>query len=143
MKAAGRLLLALAAAAGLAACATVEGYRQQTSLWLGAFADTLLLERGAPVQRERLSDGRELWVYFVEQHHHTDGYTTSVPRTRTVSRRRPDGEVVQITQTYYETRYEPPSDWWTQCETRFVIGLDGRIQDFRFVGNGCVAEEIY
>src|SRR5688572_2083899 len=110
------LFLLAAAAAALAGCATVEGYRQQTSLWLGAPSDTLLVERGAPVQRDRLSDGRELWVYFVREHHHTDGYTTSTPRTRTITRRNANDEVVQITETYYETRYEPPRDWWSECE---------------------------
>lgn len=143
MNAAARIALLLAASAALAACATVEGYRQQTALWIGATTDTLLVERGAPVQRERLSDGREVWVYFVQEHHHTDGYATSIPHTRTISRKNADGEVVQFTQTYYETRYEPPRDWWTECETRFIIGRDGRVEDFRFVGDGCVAEEIY
>ena len=143
MKPLSRLSFLLAAATSLAACATVEGYRQRTALWLGAPSDVLLVERGAPVQRDRLSDGREMWVYFVREHHHTDGYTTSMPRTRTISRRNADGEIVEFTETYYETRYEPPRDWWTECETRFVIGLDGRVEDFRFVGDGCVAEEIY
>ncbi len=136
-------LAAIAAPALLAACATAEGYRQQTELWLGLPSDALLLERGAPVTRDTLSDGREMWVYFEQEHHHTDGYTRSIPDTRTVRRKNDAGEFVEITETFHRTVYEPPRDWWTECETRFVIGHDGRIQDFRFNGDGCVAEEIY
>lgn len=138
-----RTLAALLVPAALAACATVEGYRQQTALWLGAPADALLVERGAPVAREYLSDGREMLVYFEQQHHHTDGYTRSVPETRTVRRVNDRGEVTEFSETYYREVYEPPSDWWTECETRFIIGLNGLVEDFRFVGDGCLAEEIY
>ncbi len=137
------LLALLAVPALLAACATAEGYRQRTALWLGAPADALLLERGSPVARDRLSDGREVWTYFVRERHVSDGYTRNVPRERTVRRRDRDGEIVEITESWTESVYEPPREWWTDCETRFVIGLTGLVEDFRFVGDGCVAEEIY
>lgn len=139
-----RALIALTAAAAiLAGCETVEGYRQQTEQWIGVHADTLLLERGSPDTRDRLSDGREVWIYSENEHHHLDGYTTTTPRTRVVRRRDKDGEIVEYTQTYYDREYQPPRDWWTECETRFVLGLNDRVEDFRFTGDGCVAAEIY
>ena len=135
-------VLSLAAAATLTACATTEGYRQQTALFVGAHSDQLLLEWGTPVARDPLSDGGEVWTYFRQIEHSTPGGNRPVTRTRTVTFEDDEGRVQTRTESYTDYVYEPPRYWTSECETRFVIGPRGFVQNFRFVGDACVAEEI-
>tara|TARA_R110002072_G_scaffold57328_5_gene147581 strand:+ start:2196 stop:2594 length:399 start_codon:yes stop_codon:yes gene_type:complete len=126
----------------LSACATTEGYRQQTALFVGAHSDTLLLEMGSPVARDRLSDGGEVWTYYREEDHQSGGYNRPVTRSRTISWRDEHGEVHTEVESYTDYVYEPPRYWTTRCETRFVIDRAGIVSSFRFEGDGCVAPEI-
>lgn len=137
-----KLVLVMGAAALLAACATTEGYRQRTASYLGVHGDTLLVEMGPPVARDRLSDGSEVWTYYREEQHSSGGYNRPVTRSRTISWRDEDGEVHTRTESYTDYVYEPPRYWTSQCETRFILDAYGVVSDFRFEGNGCVAPEI-
>ena len=137
-----------AAAAGLlgamvlSACETAEGYRQRTALYVGAPSDTLILDWGQPVAVDTLSDGSEVWTYFVEERHVREGYYRTVPREERVTYIDEDGyERTRIVE-YEDTVYEPPREWWEECETRFVISPKGVVTDFRFDGSGCRATEI-
>ena len=136
------LVLTAFAAAVLAACATTEGYRQQTALFVGAHSDALLLEWGSPVARDRLSDGSEVWTYYREFDHSTAGGNRPVTRTRTVRYQDDEGRVHTRTESYTDYVYEPPQYLTTECETRFIVGPRGIVRSFRFVGDACVAEEI-
>lgn len=137
------LTLMTAVALILGACATQEGYRQQTALYVGQSADMLIVERGSPVARDYLSDGSEVWTYFIaEQRHDPGGYRT-IPRERRITYRDSRGNERTRIEQYEETVYTPPRSWVEECETRFVITPDGYVRDFRFNGQACRAPEIY
>ncbi|XBQ17510.1 MAG: hypothetical protein ABL308_06410 [Oceanicaulis sp.] len=138
-----RLIMIAAAAAVLAGCATAEGYRQQVEQFVGAHSDAILLEWGPPVARDQLSDGSEIWVYFNEERRYDPGGYRSIPRERRITYYDDKGNERTRVEQYEDTVYEPPREWWTECETRFVIGPDSRVRDFRFSGDACLAEEIY
>lgn len=131
-----------AAALVLAACATTEGYRQQTSLLMGRPANALLVEMGPPVSRDRMAGGGEVWTYYRQRDHYSPGGPRTVQRSRTVTYRDEHGVRRQRIETWDETVYDPPREWSTSCETRFVIDRTGIVVDFRFEGSDCVAEEI-
>ncbi|KAA5803849.1 hypothetical protein F1654_08605 [Alkalicaulis satelles] len=136
-------LIITAAAMALAACATSEGYRQQTEQFLGAHADTLIVEFGSPMSRDRLSDGSEVWTYQSRERRFQPGGYRSVPRERRITYRDSEGRRRERTEQYTDTVYEPPREWTVECETRFILSPDRRVTDFRFQGEGCVAPEIY
>ncbi len=136
-----RSLILLAALFVLSACATAEGYRQRTAQYLGAPADALMFEWGPPVDKSRMSGGRELWTYYKEEEYTTGGYSRQVPEERIVHFKNRKGETVTRTETYYRTIYEPPVHHLSRCETRFVISRRGRVENFSFDGGGCVATE--
>lgn len=137
-----RIALIISSALVLASCATAEGYRQRTEQLIGYDADLLLVEWGSPVARDILSDGSEVWTYFEEEYRVTDGYYRTIPRERVVRFIDEEGNERTRIESYEETVYEPPQEYYTECETRFII-RDGLIADFRFEGNGCRATEIY
>lgn len=135
-------ILIASSAVLLAACATTDGYRQRTATYIGTHGDTLLVELGPPVARDRLSNGNEVWTYYREEEHSSGGYNRPVTRSRTVQFRDEEGNVHTRTESYTDYVYEPPRYWTSQCETRFILGPRGIVRDFRFEGNGCVAPEI-
>lgn len=138
-----RLIVATALGLILTACATQEGYRQQAALHIGQPADMLIVERGSPAARDYLSDGSQVWTYFVaEQRHDPGGYSTIPRERRIVWTDRAGRQHVRVEQ-YEETVYTPPRSWMTECETRFVVTPDGIVRDFRFHGEACRAPEIY
>ena len=137
-----RTIALLATSLWLTACATTEGYRQRTEQLIGYDADILLVEWGSPVARDRLSDGSEVWTYFEEEYRVRDGYYRTIPRERRVTFIDEEGNERTRIEQYEDTVYEPPEEYYTECETRFII-RDGVIADFRFEGNGCRATEIY
>lgn len=126
----------------LGACATQEGYRQQTALYVGQTSDMLVLERGSPVARDYLSDGSEVWTYFFAEHRHDPGGYYTVPRERRVVWRDDRGRQHVRIEQYEETVYTAPRSWIEECETRFVVTPDGFVRDFRFNGEACRAPEI-
>lgn len=138
-----RFALIAASAIALAGCATAEGYRQQVAQFIGAPSDAIMLEWGPPVRRDTLTDGSEIWVYVNEERRYDPGGYRTIPQERRTTYRDREGNVRERIERYDETVYEPPEEWWVECETRFVIAPDNRVRDFRFVGNGCVAEELY
>lgn len=137
-----RTIALLATSICLTACATTEGYRQRTEQLIGYDADILLVEWGSPVSRDRLSDGSEVWTYFEEEYRVRDGYYRTIPRERRVTFIDEEGNERTRIEQYEDTVYEPPEEYYTECETRFII-RDSVISDFRFEGNGCRATEIY
>ena len=138
-----RFAVIAAAAALLAGCATAEGYRQQVARFVGVHSDAILIEWGPPVAQDTLSDGSEIWVYFNEERRYDPGGYRIVPRERRVVWYDKDGVQRVRVEQYEDSVYEPPREWFVQCETRFVVGPDSRVRDFRFVGEGCLAEELY
>lgn len=136
------LIVATALGLLVSACATQEGYRQRAALHLGQSADALIVERGSPLARDYLSDGSQVWTYFVaEQRHDPGGYTTIPRERRIVWTDRAGRQHVRIEQ-YEETVYTPPRSWMVDCETRFVVSPDGIVRDFRFEGDACRAPEL-
>ena len=135
------VIAVILAGATLAGCATAEGYRQRMASYVGWSADALILDLGSPEARDTLSDGSEVWSFYDEQRHYSPGGYTSVPEERVVRFRDKKGRVRTRHETYYAQVYTPPSEWWSECETRFIV-RDGIVSDFRFEGSGCVAEEI-
>ncbi len=132
-----------AAAALLAGCATAEGYRQNMATFVGATGDVLLVELGPPVARDDLESGGEVWTYYREQTRHDPGGYRTIPRERRITWTDSNGEQRTRVERYDDTVYEPPSTWTVDCETRFILDRTGRVSDFRFIGNACVADEIY
>lgn len=132
-----------AALAVLAGCATAEGYRQHMEAFIGAPGDALLVELGPPVARDSLSGGGEIWTYFREEVRHDPGGYRTIPRRREVTWIDKDGAERTRLERYEDTVYEPPRTWVEECETRFVLSPAKQVTDFRFIGDGCVAEELY
>lgn len=139
----GGLTLLTAIALILGACATQEGYRQQTALYVGQSSDLLIVERGSPVARDHLSDGSEVWTYFFAENRHDSGGYHTVPRERRVVWRDDRGRQHVRVEQYEETVYTPPRSWVEECETRFIVTPDGFVRDFRFNGQACRAPEIH
>lgn len=136
-------LAAFVAAAILAGCATAEGYRQQMETFVGANGDSLLVELGPPVARDPLATGGEIWTYYREETRHDPGGYRTIPRERRITWVDDKGNERTRIERYEDTIYEPPRTWSVDCETRFILDDAGRVIDFRFIGDGCVAEEIY
>lgn len=132
--------LALAAAV-LGACETAEGYRQQMSTWQGRMGDDLLIAWGAPNDRTRLSDGREMWTYDKAFSSESAGYYRD--ESRQVTRSFTDKDGKSRTETITETFpvWQPPSVTHSSCSTRFILSPSQRIDQVSFDGNACVAAE--
>jgi hypothetical protein len=143
MRFAPRIAAFTAAAALLAGCATAEGYRQHMETFVGASGDALLVELGPPVARDELGSGGEIWTYYREETRHDPGGYRSIPRERRITWVDEKGEERTRIERYEDTVYEPPRTWTVDCETRFILDEAGRVIDFRFIGDACVAEEIY
>jgi len=138
-----RVIGAIFFALGLSACATSEGYRQQMSQFIGMESDMLMIEFGAPDRVDALSSGGEVWSYDREQERVVNGGYRTLPREHRVTYVDRDGVRRERIERYEDTVYEPGYRWWSTCDTRFVINSEGRIEDFRFTGDACVAREIY
>lgn len=138
-----RLTGLIVAATVLAGCATAEGYRQRMEAFVGASADSLLVELGPPVARDDLQSGGEIWTYYREETRHDPGGYRSVPRERRITWVDKDGAERTRIERYDDTVFEPARTWTVDCETRFILNEARRVIDFRFIGQGCVAEEIY
>lgn len=135
------LLAVIAGLAVLAACETVEGYRQEMATWQGRHGDDLLVAWGPPDRTASLSDGRELWAYEKSYIRESAGYYRD--ETRSVTRTYVDADGIKQQETISETFpvWEPPSTWRSACETRFVIGPGRRVEQISFEGDACVASE--
>lgn len=137
--------LALAApvvlALALSACVTEEGYRQQMATWQGRIADDLVIEWGAPQEKSTLSDGRQVWTYNRSSVEQQAGYYRD--EQREVKRVITDKDGKQRTETITETYpvWQPPQTYTSACTTRFVLSRMQRIEEVRFEGNACLAEE--
>jgi hypothetical protein len=128
-----------AAFLALAACETTEGYQQRMNLWTGRLSDDLVIDWGVPENKERLSDGREVWSYFRSSVTESAGYYRD--ETRDVTRTFTDKDGKKKTETIQETFpvWVPPTTTRVECNTRFVIGATSRVEQVSFNGNGCVA----
>jgi hypothetical protein len=128
---------------GLAACETTEGYRQKMTGWQGRTGDDLLIEWGNPLERSNLSDGRQVWSYKKRSEVTSGDYYRD--ESRQVTRHVKDKDGKDRTETITETYpvYVPKSTTELECTTRFILtqAPAQRIEDVKFEGNGCVAEE--
>jgi hypothetical protein len=130
----------MAGLAVLGGCETTLGYRQEMDAWTGRTGDDLVIAWGAPVARERLSDGRAVWIYDRETVNHQEGYW----RTERRERRETvvvDGVKQERVISVDTPVWQPPQTTVTRCETRFVMTQDVRVQQVVFEGGGCVAPE--
>jgi hypothetical protein len=129
------------AALVLSACVTEEGYRQQMATWQGRMGDDLVIEWGAPQEKSTLSDGRQVWTYNRSSVEQQAGYYRD--EQRQVKRIVTDKDGKQRTETITETYpvWQPPLTYTSACTTRFVLSPAQRIEDVRFEGNACLAEE--
>jgi len=143
MRLSARLAAFCASAALLAGCATAEGYRQHMEAFVGSTGDVLLVELGPPVARDDLESGGEIWTYYREETRHDPGGYRTVPRERRTTWIDDKGNERTRVERYDDTVYEPPRTWSVECETRFILDQASRVIDFRFIGDGCVAEELY
>lgn len=138
-----RILLAASLITGtlvLTGCETTEGYVQRMNLWRGRSADDVVLTWGPPLARDRLSDGREVWMYRREREEKSGGYMSSQSYTD----RRVDyvnGQKVVTKVERNRPYYVPETSRTLRCETRFVI-YRGVVDGFTFEGDGCKAEEL-
>ena len=138
-----RLLGAVLLALGLSACATSEGYHQQMSQFIGMESDLLMIEFGAPDRIDTLNSGGEVWSYDREEQRTISGGYRTLPREYRTTYVDRDGVRRERIERYEKTVYEPGQSWWVTCDTRFVISPEGRVADFRFSGEACVAPELY
>jgi len=138
-----RYTFAIAVILMLVGCATTEGYRQHMEQYVGRTSDELLLEFGAPDRVDPLNNGDALWSYDREEQRVIPGGYRTLPQERLVTYTDAYGERVTRKERYDTTVYEPGQSWWAACDTRFVIGQDGMVRDFRFEGEACVATELY
>ena len=138
--------LALAApvvlALALSACDTAEGYRQQMATWQGRIADDLVIEWGAPQEKSTLSDGRQVWTYNRSSVEQQAGYYRDEQRQvkRVIHRQ---GRQAEDRDDHRDlsragSRRRPTP---ALCTTRFVLSPEQRVEDVRFEGNACLAEE--
>jgi hypothetical protein len=129
------------AALALSACVTEEGYRQQMSTWQGRTGDDLVIEWGAPQEKALLTDGRQVWTYNRSSVEQQAGYYRDEQRQvkRTITDKDGKQRVETITETY--PVWQPPRTYTSACTTRFVLSPTQRIEEVRFEGNGCLAEE--
>ena len=125
----------------LSACVTEEGYRQHMSQEIGRSTDDVLVRWGPPQTRTAMSEGRELWTYSKTTVEERPSYYEDA--TRQVTRKFVDKDGKEKTETITETYpvLHPATSYRSVCATRFVMA-GGRVIDFTFDGNGCVAEEI-
>jgi hypothetical protein len=125
----------------LSACVTEEGYRQQMATWQGRMGDDLVIEWGAPREKSTLTDGREVWTYNRSSIEQQAGYYRDEQREvkRTITDKDGKQRVETITETY--PVWQPPQTYASACTTRFVLSPAQRIEEVRFEGNGCLAEE--
>ena len=135
-------LALLAALCALCACDTVstEGYRQQVDQSIGLTSDQVAAQYGQPARIAPLSDGRELWIY--DQHgQESGGGTVSFRDSDTTDEWTTKSDGKSHSDSSSTTTYLPLTDYSyaTDCETRFVFGLDRHVQKVTFEGNGCLA----
>lgn len=124
----------------LGGCETTLGYRQEMDAWTGRTGDDLIIAWGSPSDRERLSDGRAVWIYDRETVNRQEGYW----RTETRQRRETvvvDGVKQERVISVDAPVWEPPRTTVIRCETRFVLTREERVEQVVFTGAGCVAPE--
>lgn len=115
-------------------------YRLYLDTLVGLSAVDLKTQWDAPAQAVDLSDGRKLWIYKDETEHHSEG--SAGPGATPISGiyKGADGKAVESQgsiDAYHPDA--PPLTWSTYCETRFVIGMDDKVQ--RVVADGDCAEQ--
>lgn len=127
------------AALAAAACATVEGYEQRLNLLMGMHSDDLVVRWGVPDRSVQLKDGREMLEYESRRLAETGGGCYDQERTVVDRITRADGTVDKVERTVITPYCTEPTLTEYVCITRFVIGLDSRVQEWAHEGNDCVA----
>lgn len=113
MKLAGVIaVLSLQVATG---CATTRGYERRLEAWVGKSKSALLAKWGEPSQVLRLDGGKEIVEYRRMNEEHT--------------------KVAPARQVAAEKKGAPP----VGCRTQFLVGNDGQIERWKWVGDDCVA----
>lgn len=115
-------------------------YRLYLNTLVGLSAVELQKQWQAPAQTINLSDGRKLWIYKDETERHQEGSAGPGATAISGTYRGADGKAVESQGTVDAYHPDaPPLTWNTYCETRFVIGLDDKVQ--RAVADGDCSDQ--
>ena len=121
-----RMVIAVAAAVLLTACATEEHYNNMLAGWVGRPLDDLLVRWGPPDKQAALSRGGKVVEYDRRRTVTTGGYTRYEP-------------VHTEDETIWIPVEVPGRERHLQCATRFVISPADIIESWSHDGNDCVA----
>jgi hypothetical protein len=109
--------------------------------FVGKSVDELILAFGPPDSSYKLSDGRDVLQYELNQTYTTGGgsYTSYQTATRTRQVRDKDGTVrnVEERETIPVQNVEPLRTINQACTRRFVVTPDKKVETFRWEGNSC------
>ncbi len=124
-------------------------YDKTLDTWIGVHSDNLIVSRGPPDRTYSLSDGRQVFAYYDES-------TSLKPNPNNFFQQSCGTPTFQTTGTIQPRGYGYAYQSTTRarqgpcyisginyqrvtqtCETRFVIGHDGRISNWAFEGAGC------
>lgn len=120
---------------------TYEGYRQHVEPFVGLTTDAVQKQWGMPDRILPLSDGRALWIYRTVHHYNTDETSHIEMYKSTEIYTAANGKNMGAERTDDVNHNDPAMSWSANCETRFVIGLDGKVQRFTFEGQLCTYPE--
>lgn len=95
-------------------CATLGGYDDMVSSWVGGTADELIMAWGPPVREAKLSNGGRVLEYYDTQS------TTYSGNAQAAYGQSPVPETIQYT-----------------CRTTFTVSPSGRISTYSWYGNNC------
>jgi len=133
----------LAGALLLAACATEAGFRKGLDRLVGAPKDQLVVQYGPPIYEGTTEDGRRYSQFNLSWVETGGGYITSRPQTAFVrgTYRDDDGDKRRYTEarTVYVDQYVPPYAVDRRCLTTFYFNPAGRVANYAYAGEGCVA----
>lgn len=124
-------------------------YDKTLDTWIGVHSDNLIVSRGPPDRTYSLSDGRQVFAYYDESTalrpdpNNFFQQSCGTPTYETTGTIRPRGNSFSYDSTTTARsgvcfnsgiNYQRVTQ---ACETRFVIGHDGRISNWAFEGAGC------
>lgn len=97
-------------------CATTRAYERRLDAWVGKSKEALVARWGEPSQAIPLESGRTILEYRRRDEEH--------------------GRLDTARQVAAERKGAPP----VGCRTQFLVGADGRVERWKWVGDHCVAK---
>lgn len=133
---------ALIAALLLSGCASTANYEASLQQWVGQPLDDLVLAWGPPQSSYTLRDGRQVVEYLRQRIINTPGFTWHHPHTIYQEGQTynadgsPSGEY-RGSSTIFLAEETPGDSRYLECRTRFIVSLQGDIQQWKWEGNDC------